>query len=105
MSDDKYITFKRDEFDEWVANLMNDVEILMPNVVVLPEELQDAVVIRTQDLFAGPALHAYASSIAVAMQVLREVSHEERALQLSEIADYLFQRAEEADAQVGKLPD
>jgi len=101
VSDDKYIVFKKEEFDAWFDWLTENIT----DTFVAPDELEDAVVIRTQDLFAGPALHAYASSIAVVIEVLRQFGHVEQADSLVDVSDYLFQRAEEADAIHGKLPD
>lgn len=72
-----------------------------------PEELviQDAVVIRTQDVFAGPALHMYALSIACALKLGAHSNDAAARQRLQRIGDYFHQRAEEADAQMGKEPD
>jgi hypothetical protein len=59
--DDKYIVFKRDEFNDWALGLIT--------VAPRPASLDDAVVIRTQDVFAGPALHTYAAGINIAIRI------------------------------------
>ena len=93
--DDKYVVFKRDEYTRWFQALQagSDYD------VDLPRYIPDAVVIRTQDVFAGPALHSYASSISVAARLM----HDDKDLQ--EIADYFHHRAVEADEGPRKLPD
>lgn len=123
---DKYMTFKTEELFELMGALA------MPNSDTLKwtgdtdcaevaERLQkalhecalhDAVVIRTGDVFAGPALHGYAASIGVTISVLKDVIWPGRSPQaesLQPIADYLSERAVEADeiAAAGNahLPD
>jgi hypothetical protein len=94
---DKYITFKREELQTTFP---------LPFVRTLRElEIEDAVVIRTQDAFAGPALHAYAASISIAAKVLFDTGSPEQATALQDIADYFSLRAEEADAGPQKIPD
>lgn len=94
--DNKFIVFKRTEFLETFPNWeLSD----------LPQPLKDAVVIRTQDTFAGPALHGYAAAIAIAEQILREHDLPVQAARLSKIADYFSERATEADEGPRKLPD
>lgn len=95
VDDKKYITFKRDEL----------IAKYGVNLSVLPDEIEDAVVIRTQDAFAGPALHSYAASISIAALVLRENGRIAQADSLLDIADYFSERALEADDGKRKLPD
>jgi hypothetical protein len=68
--------------------------------------LNDAVVIRTGDVFAGPALHSYAHTIAL---VASQTNDGKTRHQLQRIADYFSDRAREADVQqyedTAKLPD
>lgn len=97
MKDEKYLVFKRDEFIE------------RHGTGKLVEALDDAVVIRKQDIFAGPALHAYASSIQTAIEVVEtsgaEFNRRARA-KLYEVRDYFFQQALEADdVNPKKVPD
>ena len=82
----KYIVFKRDEFmAEGTA-----------------AELEDAVVIRRQDIFAPPALDAYAN----AMTCVIEASADDRMRrQLQPIADYFHDQAAKAWTEERKLPD
>lgn len=97
MIDEKYVVFKREEFVAWWRDV---VEARTD----LPAALEDATVIRGQDLFAGPALHAYAASIAIAVKLLNGTNPEE-ASRLLGIADYFSERAAEADEISHKLPD
>lgn len=97
--DEKYIVFKRSEFDlVFRRSDRNELE-----AIALP----DAVVIRTQDIFAGPALHVYASSMAITVATRTNWSLADENLQ--SIADYFYERANEADEArangAAKLPD
>jgi hypothetical protein len=66
---DKYIVFKSEEWIEW---LMSPKQRLLPGDK-LPEMLPDAVVIRRQDIFAGPGLSAYASAIQTYIEAFRQI--------------------------------
>ncbi len=65
---EKYHVFKADEFEAWVLWL-DGKEGGDPRYLP-PERVRDAVVIRRQDVFAPPALDAYANGIQVAIEVL-----------------------------------
>lgn len=101
MHDDKYIVFKRDEFS--VYNYENGD----------CDEVADAVVIRTQDVFAGPALHTYAAGINIAIRIAGDLIGDggmdgpgwEQQRRLVRIADYFHRRAVEADDGLRKIPD
>lgn len=54
--DEKYVVFKREEFLAWAETVTE----IMPGGA-----LEDAVVIRTQDVFAAAGLEAYANNIRV----------------------------------------
>lgn len=104
VKDDKYIVFKRDEYARW----FHVVQKAAANYDVdLPRYLPDAVVIRTQDVFAGPALHGYAAALSIAIHVLKNIPvHDPDQVQdLQDIADYFHLRAVEADDGPRKLPD
>lgn len=95
-TDEKYITFNRQEFMETVG----DLEGLGTRYAGLA--LKDAVVIRRQDLFASPCLDVYARTIAIVAS--REDDRKVKG-ELLAIADY-FQRQAELAAEEGfKLPD
>jgi len=66
--DSKYITFKQEEFDNWVRE-MSEFDGALP----APEPITDGVVIRQQDIFGGVALHAYAGAVSNAIQVMEEI--------------------------------
>jgi hypothetical protein len=113
---DKYITFKRNEFLEFLgehalppgsgAPADTDCAPIADRLLkgIDGIELHDAVVIRRQDLFAGPALHGYANSIAIAAKLLYEVDRD-TSLRLRRIADYFSEQAVLADDDAEKLPD
>jgi hypothetical protein len=87
---DKYITFKRDEFFAEGTAL----------------EIEDAVVIRRQDIFAPPALDAYANAITCVVEVLTNGTVPTgRTLALQDIADYFSDQAAKAWTEQRKLPD
>jgi hypothetical protein len=98
-SDDKYVTFKREDFNAWwnqtsVGGTRHDVPA--------PQEIKDAVVIRRQDYFASPALAGYAASIAIAIRLSDD---DKKRAELMPVADY-FQRQSELAAEEGwKTPD
>jgi hypothetical protein len=96
VDDQKYITFKREAITPILEQFPQQW---------WPKEIEDAVVIRTQDAFAGPALHAYAASIGIAAKVLLDTGNREQAFRLQDIADYFNARAEEADEGQRKIPD
>ena len=101
-SDDKYVTFRREDFIE----LLNyqGLSHLTRNVLADAEkvEIKDAVVIRRQDKFASPALATYAAMIAIAMSMTAD---EEMKSQLSRISDYFEDQARLAADEGWKLPD
>jgi hypothetical protein len=93
---EKYVVFKRDEWD--AAPHRIDVSE--------PKEVEDAVVIRRQDVFAPPALDSYANAITVALELtVHGVSQSKRSKQLRHIADYFHQQAELAWNTERKIPD
>lgn len=96
---DKYVVFKREDFER----LMDEDR---PHMYAAALEVEDAVVIRRQDLFAGPALHSYAHSIALAARIVQtgNASRDEEK-RLQQIADYFHEQALLADAEGYKLPD
>ena len=95
MEDDKYITFKRAEFEEWYKRANIRFEI--------PQALNDATVIRGQDLFAAPALDVYAASIAIVLKFGGMADNTRKELQAA--ATYFHERAEESREISFKTPD
>lgn len=103
--DTKYVVFKREQF----YHLLNHDPAVAP-VDWEKHILPDASVIRSQDVFAAPALHAYYNSILVAIEVLTpHIEHYdglvEEIEQLRSIADYFHARATEAEAAGHHVPD
>ena len=60
---EKYVVFKRQEFKQWYDEWPETED-------ELPQAVLDAVVIRRQDIFAPPALDAYANTIQACVEVL-----------------------------------
>lgn len=105
IKDEKYIVFKREDFYQMMGALAlptGDVDCapVAQRIIEVAETtaLADAVVIRRQDLFAGPSLHAYAASITIAARLSDEA-------RLQPIADYFHEQAILADAEGWKVPD
>jgi len=107
VNDQKYIVFKREELRARFGHSQRLNEL----------ELEDAVVIRTQDVFARSGLMAYANTIYAHVTLLHEL-YEHGELppnaaamidRLFEIANYFHQRADEAEGRVAagqvKVPD
>ena len=71
--------------------------------------VDDAVVIRRQDVFAPPALDAYANAIQTSLEILRHsagVTYEGVDVErLQEVADYFSDQAAKAWTEQRKLPD
>jgi|SRR5688572_12790160 len=68
--------------------------------------LGDAVVIRRQDIFAAPALEAYANAITCVIDVLTNQSDPSgKSMDLRDIADYFHEQAEKSYEGQRKLPD
>lgn len=121
MEDEKYIVFKRNEFYEMMGALALppyegtgddgrsvDCAPIAQRIIRTAEEtaLGDAVVIRRQDVFAPPALDAYANAITVALELtVHGVSNSERARRLKDIADYFHEQAKLAWTTNRKIPD
>lgn len=100
--DEKYIVFKKEEWDSFRKQFR-------PTSPPLPVE--DAVVIRRQDMFAPPALDAYANAITVALTVLSEadggadIYDAEIPKKLRDVADYFHEQAKLAWDLHRKIPD
>lgn len=122
MSDDKYIVFKRSDFYELMGELAlppwehsngemcgDDVDCapIAEKIKKRSEEtsIDDAVVIRRKDVFAPPALDAYANSIMIALSLDPESTHSDWGQDLQEIADYFHQQAALSWVTNRKIPD
>ncbi len=93
MEDDKYVVFKKEDWD--TAYVAGDMR-----------PLDDAVVIRRQDIFAAPAFFEYAGQIRTTIEIMKqEGCWFEQNHHLEDIADYFMQQGEEAMRSERKLPD
>lgn len=97
---DKYFVAKRDD-------LLDAIHDNPAFRAIMATRLNDAHVIREQDVFAASAFYAYAHHIRGVVDVLDQ----QRALNgdlrdhLNEIADYFMDAADKAEANQKKLPD
>lgn len=112
---DKYMVWKREDFDHLLVGLKNsltpDVGEALNNFC--SAELSGCTVFRDQDIFAGPALHAYVGQISTVLEVTHEmfpfistISPSSPTLaHLEELREYFAQRADQADRTPSKIPD
>lgn len=112
--DSKFIVFKRSDFNDMLTLAHGQLTVTGATKVLEEGAVDDAVVIRRQDVFAPPALDAYANAIMAAVEISLEVSGHvggidedpEPVKRLREIADYFHAQAEEAYANSQrKVPD
>jgi hypothetical protein len=97
--DDKYITFKRHEFLEATRpHARNHASAELHHEELMALALPDAIVIRRQDVFASPALAAYAACISMVAKTTGNNA-------LMGIADYFQRQSELAGDEGWKLPD
>ena len=105
MQDDKYIVFKREDFDDFLiamkGKLTPGVGAAMDDLLV--STIKDAVVIRKQDAFAGPALEVYSASARLALQFM--LYGDPRREHVVKIADYFQHASEDAYDTLSKVPD
>jgi hypothetical protein len=92
--DKKYVVLKQSDLPELMGELFGGEAPEWAVDDVMAYALEDALVVRTQDRFSGPILHTWASLITAAIDAS---SDEELKAQLLVVADYLADRAREAD--------
>ena len=109
-ADPKYFVFKRSEFFEMMGGFLpkGDVDCapIAQDMVSAAElyRIDDAVVIRRQDIFAPPALDAYANSMRIVLEGMDP--GDMRRSNLQKVADYFAGEAAEAWLNHDrKLPD
>src|ERR1041385_2574816 len=100
MLEQKYVVFKKSDWDEWVANMHQ------PKA----PEVTDLFVIRFQDVFSTPGLYAYAAGIQTYIEALNQVpvdpSPWDLPERLEQLRDMVFEAAQQAqDFPHKKVPD
>lgn len=101
MENDKYVVFKREDLDDWLGKFV-------PSVDLVPLILQDAIVIRRQDIFAGPGLFAYANAIQTALDLMDDITEGffDEDGHLQELRDFFWEQAMQAShSETKKIPD
>lgn len=89
---DKYVVFKKSDWDEAITQKLGEHA---PELVRL-YGVEDAVVLRLQDVFTRPALYAYGNGIQNAVDIMMAVSDgmlEEECQELISIADSIIELA------------
>ena len=103
----KYVVFKT---AEWEGEMQKYLQTQKARgySVPLPDEVEDAVVMRRQDVFAAPAFRVYANSMAASMVVAAKLVAPGLHLKsetLSQIARYFEEQAELSESENRKVPD
>jgi len=102
---DKYVVFKKEDFDRWLSS--QDITPVLESYA-----LEDATVIRRQDVFSSVALYAYAAAVLAAkwniMKQKGGYSHREID-RLEDLRMYFMEQAQSAAASANtgrsKVPD
>lgn len=100
---DKYTVIKTADLDKIVADYHVRSDEARLKKAIADKRKDGATAILPEDVFAAPALYAYAASISVAMNLL-PANHPDRS-HLRELADYFQAQAEEANEKAYKVPD
>lgn len=102
--DKKYVVFKRSDWEDWVDKEMRETVF----AYMIPPPVDDAVVIRRQDVFAPPQFDGYANGITVATEAMRKDKggyDTTLIARLQRIADYFHEQARLSWDTDRKLPD
>jgi len=109
MEEEKYVVFKKDEWEAHLLAIRQINDPLMPrDLPPLPEQVEDAVVLRLQDVFTRPALYAYANGIQNAVDILMGFGGDlmaEECKRLITIADRIIDIVNADENRQTKLPD
>jgi len=111
--DAKYVIFKVEDWDDLINEINKrfaDKPHHMASILKMVAKVMvdDGTVIRRQEFFAAPALHAYAYAIDVAIKAMRSDrgGYNEGTVQnLRAIADYFHTQAALAEEEGYKIPD
>jgi len=99
----KYVVFKREELDELLGEIAGvDVNHVTSRFAQIT--LDDALVIRKQDVFASQALYAYAHQILTTIEILNNPNLSLENIDtdyLQELADFFASQADDAARQGG----
>lgn len=101
---DKYVVFHRDTFHGIIQQACSKLNSLQLAMDLTDVQLDDAVVIRKRDVFAAPALYAYAATIQSVIEV-QEASQKVDTDHLRELVDFFAGEADQARRIQGKVPD
>jgi hypothetical protein len=109
VKNDKYVVFKAKDV-HWEEDRPEDGWHPLVGQVISDNTIGDAVVIRLQDIFAGPGLHGYAAAIQTAIDIARslpgDAAHLAQWEGLEELRDFFHEQAILADQHPRKkLPD
>lgn len=101
----KYVVFNTDEFKEACQKRRDLSGVANQEILLDVRNLDDAVVIRQKDIFAGTALHAYSAAVHNAIEIMEGMGADVPAY-LYDLRDDFAELAEGADAHKAKrLPD
>ena len=105
--DEKYLVLKRDELPIVLEHMAHGFTKDHAAGVLEQHRVDDAVVVRRQDLIAAPVLGCYANILAAMVKTLGKDDNPNRAMMksLTNAGDYFDRQAEAAAEEGWKLPD
>lgn len=104
---DKYVVFKRADWEEEMLPYIGQQKARGYSAPI-PEEVDDAVVMRRQDIFAAPAFRLYAATIAASLAVAAKIVAPGMVIsnvRLEDTARYFDGQAELSEQEDRKVPD
>lgn len=93
MDDQKYVVFKRTDWENFKAD--TEFNYHPQATSGEPDPIEDAVVIRTRDVYAGPALHAYAHAAITTLEFLPADNPIRE--DIKKVIEYFIEKASDAD--------
>ena len=101
--DGKYVVFKIKDLEDLQTHFRQNRNFGPHLAAIMEKQLDDATVIRGQDLLAAPLLDSYVGMLAIIIKG-GNLPPDQQA-NLLQVSDYFHQRAEEARDLGYKLPD
>lgn len=107
-NNEKYVVFKREDWEGGDLESYISQQRARGYPVPLPEEVDDAVVMRRQDIFAAPAFRLYAATIGASLVVAAKIVAPGMVIsntKLQDIAQYFDGQAELSEQEARKVSD
>lgn len=107
----KYVVFKVEDWDDYTQYQHSDGTEKTTWEELQAKEVEDAVVLRKQDVFTSSALYEYAGQIRTAIEIIKQMwgtygSQESFIAAMEELAASFTEEAEDAETHYArKVPD